>query len=175
MRTRTWAPPSVDSTHNLSVCAKHWDAHVRDGFALHLRVSNGLTRACAPSALVRIFFLSLTSPVQSKAGQHRKSIFETALGFVPSVLFLQRLAHVLLPCFNERVLQWIPFGNTVYIASFRICGGPVKVQCTCVSHLQWTRFISSTVYFPLTMKTGVSGLLPSLLRREKSLTLRQSF
>ena len=121
------------------------------------------------------FVLSLTSPVQSKGGQHRKSIFETALGFVPSVLFLQRLAHVLLPCFNERVLQWIPFGNTVYIASFRICGGPVKVQCTCVSHLQWTRFISSTVYFPLTMRTGVSGLLPSLLRREKSLTLCQSF
>lgn len=25
-------------------------------------------------------------------------------------------------------------------ASFRICGGPVKVQCTCVSHLRWTRF-----------------------------------
>ena len=84
------------------------------------------------------FVLFLTSPVLSKGGQHRKSIFETALGFVPSVLFLQRLAHVLLPCFNERVLQWIPFGNTVYIASFRICGGPVKVQCTCASHLRWT-------------------------------------
>ena len=96
--------------------------------------------AIAPRAHRRrsFVFFSLTSPVQSKGGQHRKSIFETALGFVPSVLFLQRLAHVLLPCFSERVLQWIPFGNTMHIASFRICGGPVKVQCTCASHLWWT-------------------------------------
>jgi hypothetical protein len=85
--------------------------------ALHPLFSFRCTRdctACAPSALVRFFFLSLTSPVQSKGGQHRKSIFETALGFVPSVLFLQRLVHVLLPCFSERVLQWISGFNEVY-------------------------------------------------------------
>jgi hypothetical protein len=33
---------------------------------------------------------------------------------VPSVLFLQRLVHVLLPCFSERVLQWISGFNEVY-------------------------------------------------------------
>ena len=37
----------------------------------------------------------------------------------------------------------------MYISSFRICGGPVKVQCTCVSHLRWTRFVSITVHLHL--------------------------
>jgi hypothetical protein len=72
--------------------------------------------------------------IQSEGGG-RTSTLETALGFVPRVLFLMRLAHVLLPCVSECFSAVDSFRNALHWKSKDFFFAPAVDPLTSTVHL----------------------------------------